>query len=135
MQLYPQQRKMKNGHIRGSTAQAMVNAATSQAMIPLTSREGLEGRTSPPLRTYRGSMSHHRERNSNSSRKDNFARTDITFLIVFPMLFIIFNLCYWSSLYVWRFQNDDSVTSNVVTSNYEDSEYIPTSTKGTTIFE
>ena len=91
----------------GHTAQAIANAASSQAMIPLTNRGRLAGRTSPPLRTYTGSFSHHKHHNSNTSRKDNFARTDIIFLIVFPCLFTIFNFCYWSSLYVWRYQDDD----------------------------
>ena len=105
-QLYPAKRKAKNGNL-GHTAQAIANAASSQAMIPLTNRGRLAGRTSPPLRTYTGSFSHHKHHNSNTSRKDNFASTDIIFLIVFPCLFTIFNFCYWSSLYVWRYQDDD----------------------------
>ena len=37
-----------------------------------------------------------------SSRKDYYARTDLTFLVVFPLLFLAFNLCYWISLFFWR---------------------------------
>ena len=37
-----------------------------------------------------------------SSRKDYYARTDLTFLVVFPLLFLAFNLCYWISLLFWR---------------------------------
>ena len=37
-----------------------------------------------------------------SSRKDYYARTDLTFLVVFPLLFGAFNLCYWVSLFFWR---------------------------------
>ena len=96
----------------GQTAQAMANAAASQAMIPLTTRSRLGGRTSPPLRTYTGSFSHHKHHNSNTSRKDNYARTDIIFLIVFPILFTIFNFCYWSALYFWRVQSDTSTPSD-----------------------
>ena len=107
-QLYPPQKKTRNGHL-GQTAQAMANAAASQAMIPLTNRSRLGGRTSPPLRTYTGSFSHHKHHNSNTSRKDNYARTDIIFLCVFPILFIIFNLCYWSALYFWRVQSDETM--------------------------
>ena len=118
MQLYPPPKKTRNGHL-GQTAQAMANAAASQAMIPLTTRSRLGGRTSPPLRTYTGSFSHHKHHNSNTSRKDNYARTDIIFLIVFPILFTIFNFCYWGALYFWRIhsdnekiQNDPAVVSN-----------------------
>ena len=117
LKLYPAPRKKNNGNLGGQTAQAMANAAASQAMIPLTNRGRLGGRTSPPLRTYTGSISHHRHHNSNTSRKDNYARTDITFLIVFPILFIIFNLCYWSSLYVWRYQDEDHTVYDPVNTN------------------
>ena len=118
LQLYPPKRKFKNGNAGASTAQAMANAAASQAMIPLSS--GRLGRSSsPPLRTYTGSISHHKHHNSNSSRKDNYARTDITFLIIFPILFIIFNLCYWSSLYFWRFQDDDIFVYDAIERQYE----------------
>ena len=100
---------MKNGDFGGQTAKAMANAAASQAMIPLTNRGRLGGRTSPPLRTYTGSFSHHKHHNSNTSRKDNYARTDIIFLCVFPILFLLFNFAYWGSLAVWRYQDDEYV--------------------------
>lgn len=109
---------MRNGNPGGATARAVANAAASQAMIPLA--HGRLGRSSsPPLRTYTGSFNHHRHHNSNTSRKDNYARTDIIFLIVFPILFIIFNLCYWSALYVWRYHDDDLLVYDSVDVQYE----------------
>jgi hypothetical protein len=41
---------------------------------------------------------------------DNYSRTDLIFLVVFPLLFVLFNLCYWSTFYIWRygFSDDDS---------------------------
>lgn len=42
-----------------------------------------------------------------SSRKDYYARTDLTFLVVFPLLFLAFNLCYWISLLFWRKDEED----------------------------
>ena len=119
--MYPQKRKLKNGNAKGQTAEAMANAAESQAMISMTHGR-MGGRASLPLRTYTGSASHHRHHNSNTSRKDSYARTDITFLIVFPILFIIFNVCYWSTLYAWRYQIDeiDKSYSTPVSMNNED---------------
>ena len=37
--------------------------------------------------------------------KDKYTKIDITFLCLFPMMFIVFNICYWGSLYVWRSTN------------------------------
>ena len=31
-----------------------------------------------------------------------FSRTDLIFLCVFPVLFIIFNIAYWAAIYTWR---------------------------------
>jgi len=39
------------------------------------------------------------------NRPDRFSRTDLIFLCVFPVLFIIFNLCYWTAIYWWRWHN------------------------------
>ena len=100
--MYPQERDIENGNTGGQTAEAVANATLSQAMIWMTHGR-MGGRASPPLRTYTGSASHHRHHNSNTSQKDNYARTDITFLIVFPILFIIFNVAYWTTLYAWRY--------------------------------
>ncbi len=44
-------------------------------------------------------------------RRDNYGRTDLCFLIVFPILFLIFNLFYWISLYWWRWRDDDDFMS------------------------
>lgn len=41
----------------------------------------------------------------NKAMKDKYTKTDITFLMVFPVMFIIFNIFYWGSLYVWRSSN------------------------------
>jgi len=38
-------------------------------------------------------------------RRDNYGRTDLVFLVVFPILFLIFNLFYWISLYWWRWDD------------------------------
>ena len=46
-----------------------------------------------------------RERKRKKKAKDRYTRTDITFLCVFPVMFIIFNIFYWGSLYVWRSTN------------------------------
>ena len=81
-------------------------------MIPMRASGESAGRMSPPLRTYTGSIHAHRHHNSNTSRRDNYAKTDITFLIVFPLLFIAFNICYWSALYVWRFHDPVMIYSD-----------------------
>ena len=39
-------------------------------------------------------------------RRDNFGKTDLVFLIVFPLLFGLFNVFYWSSLYGWRWNEN-----------------------------
>ena len=31
-------------------------------------------------------------------KKDNFAVTDLTFLVIFPLLFLVFNLLYWTAV-------------------------------------
>ena len=36
-------------------------------------------------------------------KKDNYAITDLAFFVIFPILFIIFNVLYWSSI-VWNRQ-------------------------------
>lgn len=38
-------------------------------------------------------------------RRDNYGRTDLIFLVVFPVLFGIFNVFYWVSLYWWRWSD------------------------------
>ena len=35
-------------------------------------------------------------------KKDNYAVTDLTFLLIFPLLFFIFNLLYWGGVYYTR---------------------------------
>ena len=35
-------------------------------------------------------------------KKDNYAVTDLAFLVVFPFLFLIFNLLYWTAVYYTR---------------------------------
>ncbi len=44
-----------------------------------------------------------------SSRKDYYARTDLAFLVVFPLLFLAFNLCYWGSLFFWRSDEENNL--------------------------
>ena len=39
------------------------------------------------------------------NRPDRFSRTDLIFLCVFPVLFLIFNMCYWTAIYWWRWHN------------------------------
>ena len=38
----------------------------------------------------------------NKRKKDNYAMTDLTFLIIFPILFLSFNLLYWTAVYWTR---------------------------------
>ena len=47
---------------------------------------------------------------------DNYSRTDLIFLVVFPLLFILFNLCYWTTFYVWRygFNDEDDFVVNTL---------------------
>ena len=40
------------------------------------------------------------------TNKDKYTKLDITFLMVFPVMFILFNIFYWGSLYVWRSTDD-----------------------------
>ena len=35
-------------------------------------------------------------------KKDNYAMTDLTFLVVFPILFLAFNILYWTGVYWTR---------------------------------
>ena len=44
-------------------------------------------------------------------KKDNYAITDLAFFVIFPILFIIFNVLYWSSI-VWNRQALDKVSYN-----------------------
>ena len=37
-------------------------------------------------------------------KKDNYAITDLAFFVFFPILFIIFNILYWSSI-IWNRQD------------------------------
>ena len=37
-----------------------------------------------------------------SNRPDRFSRTDLIFLCVFPIMFLLFNLAYWTAIYFWR---------------------------------
>ena len=36
------------------------------------------------------------------NRPDRFSRTDLIFLCVFPVMFVLFNLAYWTAIYFWR---------------------------------
>ena len=46
------------------------------------------------------------ERRKKKTPKDRYTKLDITFLMVFPVMFILFNIFYWGSLYVWRSTDD-----------------------------
>ena len=35
-------------------------------------------------------------------KKDNYAMTDLTFLVLFPILFLAFNILYWTGVYWTR---------------------------------
>ena len=35
-------------------------------------------------------------------KKDNYAMTDLTFLVLFPILFLAFNVLYWTGVYWTR---------------------------------
>ena len=39
------------------------------------------------------------------NRPDKFTKTDLIFLCLFPILFLIFNLLYWTAVFWWRYQN------------------------------
>ena len=39
---------------------------------------------------------------SGVNRPDRFSRTDLIFLCVFPVMFVLFNLAYWTAIYFWR---------------------------------
>ena len=43
-------------------------------------------------------------------RPDLYSHTDLLFLCLFPILFLIFNLLYWTAVYWWRGQMVDTVS-------------------------
>ena len=47
-------------------------------------------------------------RRKKKTQKDKYTKLDITFLMVFPIMFILFNIFYWGSLYVWRSDNNEA---------------------------
>ena len=76
-------------------------ATTTTTTTATTNTTSTGVRTSPSHLT-RNFPSLHGPRNL---RKDNFGRTDLTFLVIFPLLFAIFNVFYWVSLYWWRWSD------------------------------
>jgi len=115
--LYPkprQRRARRNGRTpMGPPAGMSATTAltTSAAAVPLTMMTTATTTTSAASAASEiisPTMSQFNALNSNhalghlSSRKDYYARTDLTFLVVFPLLFLAFNLCYWISLLFWR---------------------------------
>merc|ERR1712173_130110 len=47
-------------------------------------------------------------RSGSKHKADRFSRTDLIFLCVFPVLFIIFNIAYWAAIYSWRWGDSGS---------------------------
>ena len=47
------------------------------------------------------------EKKGGKATKDRYAQIDLIFLVVFPIMFIIFNIFYWSSLYMSRDTNNN----------------------------
>lgn len=97
-----------HGHGQNRKASAQTaTALTTSASVPLTTTvSNADGNNcSPPQRQLHGSLSTSTATALGhvQARKDNFAKTDLTFLIVFPLLFLAFNVCYWTSLYWWRY--------------------------------
>lgn len=97
-----------HGHGQNRKASAQTSTAlTTSASVPLTTTvSNADGNNcSPPQRQLHGSLSTSTATALGhvQARKDNFAKTDLTFLIVFPLLFLAFNVCYWTSLYWWRY--------------------------------
>ena len=45
------------------------------------------------------------------SRKDYYARINLTFLVVFSLLFGAFNVCYWISLFFWIVDEENHLQS------------------------
>ena len=43
-------------------------------------------------------------------RPDRYSHTDLVFLCLFPILFLIFNMLYWTAVYWWRGQMVDTVS-------------------------
>ena len=41
-------------------------------------------------------------------KRDNYALTDLAFFVVFPLLFVIFNLIYWWSIW-WNRRNEQQM--------------------------
>ena len=37
-----------------------------------------------------------------ANKADRFSRTDLIFLCVFPIMFLLFNIAYWTAIYCWR---------------------------------
>ena len=37
-----------------------------------------------------------------ANKADRFSRTDLIFLCVFPIMFLLFNIAYWTAIYFWR---------------------------------
>ena len=58
----------------------------------------------PALVEYTGILIKKKLRKLYSCRrkKDNYVVTDLAFLVVFPFLFLILNLLYWTSIYYTR---------------------------------
>jgi len=60
-------------------------------------------------RIYNGALqngsSRRKPRGGGVNRPDRFSRTDLIFLCVFPVLFLLFNVFYWTAIYWWRWHN------------------------------
>lgn len=60
-------------------------------------------------RIYNGALQNgsgrRKPRGGGVNRPDRFSRTDLIFLCVFPVLFLLFNVFYWTAIYWWRWHN------------------------------